>query len=283
MNYYMCSISFRHEIVSLEELISFAGRVGFQGIELWGVHARSLMYSTLSHPEALAGLIAERDLKINMISDYVAFTPEEIKGRCKEWVTMSELFHTDKIRIFAGNCPSAGISRELWQERVEQLRAITRYLEAHGISPVIETHPNTLADTLESTLRLIHEVDEPALKVNLDVLHLWETDTPPLEAFDRLAPWIGNVHLKNIDDRSCLSVFEPGNIYSPFGTRDGIVGLQDGLIDYVEVIDHLVKIGFTEHASIEWFGQKPFHYVEQEFRWLKETESRASKLVSTQT
>lgn len=38
----LCTISFRHHLVSIGELARFARGHGFDGIELWGVHARNL-------------------------------------------------------------------------------------------------------------------------------------------------------------------------------------------------------------------------------------------------
>ena len=40
---------------------------------------------------------------------------------------------------------------------------------------LLETHPNTLTDTLPSTIELLEEVNHPNLKINLDFLHIWES------------------------------------------------------------------------------------------------------------
>ena len=42
IRFHLCTISFRHQLVSLPELATWAGATGFDGIELWGVHARHL-------------------------------------------------------------------------------------------------------------------------------------------------------------------------------------------------------------------------------------------------
>ena len=38
----ICTISFRHHLVSLENIAEWARCHDFQGIELWGVHAQGL-------------------------------------------------------------------------------------------------------------------------------------------------------------------------------------------------------------------------------------------------
>ena len=42
----ICTISFRHHLHSIDQLAHFAKTKGFQGIELWGVHAKNLADDT---------------------------------------------------------------------------------------------------------------------------------------------------------------------------------------------------------------------------------------------
>jgi 3-dehydroshikimate dehydratase len=144
---------------------------------------------------------------------------------------------------------------------------------------VIETHPATLADTLESTLRLIHEVDHNNLRINLDFLHLWESGTQPQVSYNQLIPWVVNFHLKNVLSDQHLSVFEPSNIYSPNGDRTGITPIGKGQIDYSSLMKFLVRKGTPYGASIEWFGNNPLNYLEEEMSWLRNTLSRKVKVI----
>ena len=38
----LCTITFRHHLLSIEDIANWARCNGFQGIELWGAHARNL-------------------------------------------------------------------------------------------------------------------------------------------------------------------------------------------------------------------------------------------------
>ena len=77
---------------------------------------------------------------------------------------------------------------------------------------LLETHPNTLTDTLPSTIELLEEVNHPNLKINLDFLHIWESGAYPIDSFHRLKPWTLHYHFKNISSADYLHVFEP-NMY----------------------------------------------------------------------
>lgn len=42
MKYSLCTISFRHQLISFTDIVQFAYKNGFEGIELWGIHAQNL-------------------------------------------------------------------------------------------------------------------------------------------------------------------------------------------------------------------------------------------------
>ncbi|MFD0697454.1 sugar phosphate isomerase/epimerase family protein [Paenibacillus sp. GCM10027628] len=277
MQYNICTISFRHELVSFRELVRFAHRTGFSGIELWGGHARSLL---ANQPLNIASMVEDMEqdhICVSMISDYVNLFvgPEQFEETVCKWrqlIEMANLFKTRKIRIFAGNMASGGANDQDWALCAEQLRILLDLAMDQGIYTVIETHPGTLADTLDSTIRLIQQTDHDALRVNLDFLHIWESGCEPMEALFKLKPWTMNYHLKNVQARSYLSVFEPNNVYSPNGLREGMVALAEGVVDYKPIIQELVKVQSPYLASLEWFGYEPYRQLETEIRWLKEVE-----------
>ena len=42
MNLSVCTITFRHQLISIAEIAKWSVANGFQGIELWGAHATNL-------------------------------------------------------------------------------------------------------------------------------------------------------------------------------------------------------------------------------------------------
>ncbi|WP_239617718.1 sugar phosphate isomerase/epimerase family protein [Cohnella mopanensis] len=276
MKYSLCSISFRHELVSFHDLVRFAREQEFAGIELWGIHARAVLRRCEHEVPSLLDRMEADGVRISMISDYIDLYSEDDQvalKRGRELFALAKTFRTRKVRIFAGNRPSAMADSETWTQCIIRLRELARMASEHDSYLVIETHPDTLADTLSSTLRLLRETNHAHLRVNLDFLHAWEWGSDPIDAYRELKSWTVNYHLKNISGRNRLDVFAPNNVYSPSGDRIGLTALSDGVVDYSAIIEQLVRDDSPYTASIEWFGEQPFRYLESELAWLKKQES----------
>jgi 3-dehydroshikimate dehydratase len=243
----LCTISFRHHLLSIGEIARFARGSGFDGIELWGVHARNL--GPGDHGEWLAAY----GLRVPMLSDYLPLdaAPELLSERTAGLCQIAEQWRAPRLRTFAGTKGSAATSPEERSAVASRLRMAAGQVADHGMRLLVETHPNTLADTTASLTRLLEEVDHPALKVNFDALHVWEGGDDPLAVHDRLAGHIDYYHLKNVRARSDLSVFDPANVYAAAGRREGMTGLFEGALDYRSFLDSLHP---NAEASLEWFG-----------------------------
>ncbi|MCC5883307.1 MAG: sugar phosphate isomerase/epimerase [Halomonas sp.] len=249
---HLCTISFRHHLVSLPELAAWATRTGFDGIELWGVHARHL----LEHAAVDGDWIRRQGLCVPMVSDYLPLEDAERDAWAytRELCRLAHHWGADKLRTFAGHRSSAALSLAERGELANRLRSLTQCVADEGLSLVVETHPNTLADDLTATRELLETVDHPNLGVNFDVLHVWESGVDPLWALRDLAPWVRHFHFKNIARRSQLGVFAPANVYSPAGCRQGMVPLMDGACDYAPLLDWLMESREPMDISLEWFG-----------------------------
>jgi 3-dehydroshikimate dehydratase len=271
---YLCSISFRHQLVSYPELVHFAEETGFAGIELWGVHARALLRNDPLEVAQIVDKQRAKGLHISMLTDYIDWTAGENQvslaiQKCNHLISMANTYGTNKIRLFAGNKPSAAASNQDWKRCVDIFKQLAQLAAGHDMYIVIETHPNTLTDTLQSTLRLLHEVNHEHIRINLDFLHLWETGCPPLVAYNQLKKWTVNYHFKNVTHMDKLEIFAPHNVYSPMGNMEGTAALADGLIDYRAVIDQLKSDQACVPLALEWFGEQPFSYLKTELSWIR--------------
>ncbi len=249
---HLCTISFRHHLVSLPELAAWATRTGFDGIELWGVHARHLR----EHAAVDGEWIRRQGLCIPMISDYLPLEGAErdALAATQRLCRLARHWGADKLRTFAGHRGSAELSAAERRELARRLGILTRCAAEEGLTLVVETHPDTLADSLAATRELLDAVDHPGLGVNFDVLHVWESGVDPLAALRELAPWVCHFHFKNIAQRNQLSVFAPGNVYSPAGSRQGMVPVLEGACDYGPLLDWLRATHVPLDVSLEWFG-----------------------------
>ncbi len=135
---------------------------------------------------------------------------------------------------------------------------------------MVETHPNTLADTLDSTLSLLNEVDHENLKINFNVIHVWEASDNPQQAFNALAPYIVHMHLKNISDFCQLNIFQPANVYAPAGKRAGMASVFEGAFDFDTFLRFVMqqdKVNWRDlDVSLEWFGGDVFCTLDKDQR-----------------
>lgn len=251
MNLAVCTISFRHHLISMEEVARWAKAHGFEGIELWGAHARNLAQEA----EYGAEWLRDYGLTVLMLSDYLPLeAPAEVVWSQLEQLSgLARRWGTRKLRTFAGRVGSAQASAEERARVVDRLRGACQRLADRGQALLVETHPATLADTADSTLRLLEEVNHPALRLNFDVLHVWEGGDEPTVALERLRPHVSHFHLKNVTQRERLEVFAPANVYSPAGSRVGMVPLFEGVFDYRTFLANLAGDPRLD-ASLEWFG-----------------------------
>ena len=264
----LCTITFRHHLISLDEIAAFARSNGFDGIELWGVHARSIEH----RPERNGDWLAAFGLGVPMISDYLPLEadPVELRRRMFALVRLARRWQARKIRTFAGSKASTRTDAEERGLIATRLRELSALAADHGLSLLAETHPNTLADCGASTLRLLEEVDHPAFGINFDTLHVWEGGNDPAEFHRLIRPHVGHYHFKNIRARADLSVFEPSNVYAPAGRRDGMTRLFEGTVDYGSFLAELAGDGSVE-ASLEWFGADCLDVLRHDRRKLAET------------
>lgn len=247
----VCTISFRHHLISISELAAWTRAQGFQGIELWGAHAANLS----AEPEYGARWLSSFGLHISMLSDYLPLdgTEHDLRTRVESLSGLARHWGATQLRTFAGRVASGCASRAQRRALVLRLRAACEWAHQHGLLVLVETHPGSLADTTASTELLISEVEHPALGINFDVLHLWEAGDDPADALARLRPHVRHFHLKNVSCRERLGVFAPANVYAAAGSREGMVPLFEGAYDYREFLAGLV-LDPSITASLEWFG-----------------------------
>lgn len=256
----LCTITFRHHLLSLEQIADWASRNGFQGIEIWGVHARNTPFASGHDGRWLAAF----GLHVPMISDYLPLEQHDaLTHRTTDVLHQARRWGSDNIRTFAGNGSSATMPPDERAHITSALRRVCAQVADQGCYLLIETHPGTLADTLSSTIQLVEQVDHPALAINFDALHVWEGGDDPAEAHKILRPKIRNYHFKNIASRAELPVFAPDNIYNAAGSRQGIVPLFDGAMPYDALLSDL-KDAPDVPVSLEWFGGDVFNTLKRD-------------------
>ncbi|MCM3747836.1 sugar phosphate isomerase/epimerase [Paenibacillus pasadenensis] len=263
----LCTISFRHTLVSFEQLVEFAHSNGFDGLELWGAHASHLYKMRKGSEKAH---LDSAGLTVSMISDYLdvgdGVNFANTIAKCKDLLVVADWLGTNKIRTFAGTRGSKDVGAVEFETMVRQLRILGDLCMDQGIELLVETHPGTLADHAKAAQRLMLEVNHEAVKLNMDFLHIWEAGDDPLDSYELLLPWVEYFHLKNVISLAYCSVFQPHQVYAANGSREGMVALDQGAVPYRAIIDRISRSG--KFASLEWFGPDPARVLKEEINWL---------------
>jgi 3-dehydroshikimate dehydratase len=280
----LCTISFRHHLISLKQVVEWAAQRGFSGIELWGVHAINLR----DRPGYDLDWLRSQGLCVPMLSDYLPVQGERqaVIDKTVDLCRLAQSWGASKLRTFAGNQASQDVSVEDRRDWTLRMRELCHTAEGHGVKLVVEMHPHTLADTRESTRQLIEEINHPALRLNFDVLHVWESGADPFEVIGEFEPLVAHMHLKNVRSRSFLQEFLPGNVYAPAGNRAGMVSLFNGAFDYRKFLAHVMNetaLWPMLDASLEWFGPNVLGTLERDAEQLSllEAETLGLQVLTT--
>jgi len=138
------------------EVIQLVKKAGLDGIE-WGADVHCPPNNPQNAKE-IARQTYENGLKvISYGSYYYANSGEDFTNILNTAV----ILQTDNIRIWAGGTGSHDATEETRTQITEDICKIADMAAAQGISISFEYHNNTLTDTLNSTIRLLQDVDRP--------------------------------------------------------------------------------------------------------------------------
>ena len=250
MRVHAASVAFRHQPVTAAGLAGYVARHGFDGLEIWAPHARALRASWAALPHRP---------RVPMLSGYLPVgMPDFDQAQARDLVDLTQAWRAPRLRLVAGAIGAAQADAGQRRAIRDDLRRVADMAAAAGLRLAIETHPGTLADSPDAALALLEALDHPAAGLNFDMLHIWEAGAEPLAALDRLAPHVLHLHLKSVTGRAALTVFAPGNVHDPQGSRQGMCPLFAGAPDYDRFLAGLAaRIGADADGSLEWFGPDP--------------------------
>lgn len=166
----------------------------------------------------------------------------EVYPRAAEWAHRWKLpglivfgFHkpgATEANAKAGGDPPAEIAE--WLGRAGERAS------ADGLVLMIEPEPVCWCDTARRTAALIGQSGAASLRINYDPGNVaWLENRDPLDEFDAAAPWIANVHIKDLRP---LTRGPAHPEWAPAG---------EGMIDYRRHFAALKRIGYGGPVSLE--------------------------------
>ncbi len=266
----LCSIAFRNSNLSIHNIVDLASTLGYDGVEIWGNH----LPKSLKELELLSKKLTQVNLSAPMISPYFDLTGDESAfkqslDRFELYCQAAKQLSSPLIRVFTGTTGSASITKQKYQQAIKGLSFMLSVAKEYNLSLALETHPRTLVDSIEACLRLLSDVNEANLKLNLDIYHMWEVHGEPVMILDRLLPFVAHIHAKN----ACLPPNPNGN-YPLFHDKQasqkiyGVKYLDEGQMPYHQFLSRLLELNFSGFISVEWFGSNPILAAQHEITYL---------------
>lgn len=267
-----CSVAFREENISLEQIIKDVSSAGYKYIEIWSNHINENQIDTTRE------ILEQHNISVSMISPYFNFT-----GTDDEWKT--SILNGEKvldwatklmcpvIRIFTGVVGSNNASMEQYDNCIRGIREIASMAEKSGIRLAIETHPRTLVDTLKSSKYLIKRIGKDNVGLNLDIYHLFEVDGDPVKIYTNLKGVVFNIHAKNVKLSEGERKANPHLFLHGMQAKQKFVGISymnDGNMDYTGFLQEVSDASYSDCISVEWFGENPRQAAIHELKFLQQ-------------
>lgn len=221
----------------LVDLLELIDEAGFRDLELWGYHLDRLDGDGVA---ALDRGLQARSMRALCVGAYPSFHLEgeldtQQQQHLESLVVAGADLGASIFKIFPGRVASGDADEQIWQRTVDRLRALADRVGRDGMVLTLETHGGTLCDNLDSTLRLLSDLEGHG-NTGICFQPYTDDDTDAaIATFDALKDNIGHVHLQNRNaDR-------------------GMALLQDGVwTDYRRFLPHIKASGFDGALCIEF-------------------------------
>jgi sugar phosphate isomerase/epimerase len=152
---------------------------------------------------------------------------------------LAHRWHLPGLIVFGFHKPGA-TEAQTWPsenvpaEIIDCLAQAAERASADGLLLIVEPEPICRADTCRTTAAMIDKTGAKNLRINYDPGNVaWLQSRDPIDDFEFAAPYLANVHIKDM---------RPGPIWLPAG---------DGIIDYRAHFAALARIGYRGPVSLE--------------------------------
>ncbi len=207
-------MAFREHL--LPEVFDLTQDLGYTQLEIWERHLFETPSTDWPH---IVQDLAVRGLSAPVVSPFLSFTrgaERLLKSQqaAAKAIEIAALLGSSRFRVFTDVGPdglsSAAAAPEDWRVAVAEISRLCR--QNPQLLFVLETHPWTLADTVASTERLLHEVAQPNFKINFQPIQTFLDDGLD-DVLERLWPAIAHMHWHQMKPDGGLGyLHEPGQV-----------------------------------------------------------------------
>ena len=236
-----CTIAWRDKL--LDHAVSAARKIGFDGLEVWGREPHTPDKFDETRLRAARKMIELSGLKVAVLSSYLRFgmtRNDSSAVQIGDTLHIAHSLKTPVVRVWASDVASRAATPAVWKQTISEARVAAEHAAKLEITLVMEMHPGTLADTAQSALKMIHEVDHPAFRINYQV-NSFNDGQSPEERLEMVLPWVRHMHAQNYDQLTLHDLDAPRR-----------VPLASGIANYPRLIGILRQAGYQGSISVEF-------------------------------
>ncbi|MGH3902587.1 MAG: sugar phosphate isomerase/epimerase family protein [Pseudonocardiaceae bacterium] len=185
--------------------IGALARLGWTAIELRTVHGSTIADLDERRFTEFTGALRASGLRVVCVASRIGSWARPITGTFD--LDLHELevlarrcaaLGTRQVRIMS--CPNDGLSEREWQRRsIDRIRILVRRAEQAGLVLLHENCSGWAGTSAERMLRLIDEVDSPALRLLFDTGNGVAHGYHAYDLLTDIAPHVAHVHVKDAD------------------------------------------------------------------------------------
>ena len=208
----LVSVTFR--ALSPAEIVDLVAQAGLEGIE-WGgdVH---VPHGDVARAREVHRRTVDAGLAIPAYGSYFRpgqENPPPSEASFEAVLESALALHAPIVRVWAGRRGSANADEAHWQRAIEDSLRIAEQAQQAGLAIAYEYHGNTLTDTNASALRLLQEVDHPAVSTYWQARGEDDEETR-LEGLRAVLPRLSHVHVQQVSSGQRRPLAQGANTWS---------------------------------------------------------------------
>jgi sugar phosphate isomerase/epimerase len=197
----LCSIACKNGTWTAEQIIDLAVELKYDAIELWGNFLGDV---DEARRRQILQYCRDRRLAVPMISPYIGFF-DITKGNllpmvaeCRKFLEIARSLGVPTIRSFAGfvcEITSATSDAANWAYAINGFAEYAAMAEQYGIDLALETHQQSLIDSLSGIEMLLRGVPSRRMKINFQIDEMPENSKMSITAiWNRLRDRVVHAH-----------------------------------------------------------------------------------------
>ncbi|MFJ7729631.1 sugar phosphate isomerase/epimerase family protein [Neobacillus sp. NPDC097160] len=251
---------------SIHQAMENTKELGFDGIEIACKEPHLSIETSRQRVEEIKSLSKAFDIKIPALAGYLGWFSTSSDNECEksfaefqQIVEWANILESDMIRVFQGG-PNAFLAADYHYEKATYwLKKCAGKAKEYNKKIVLEIHNMSLAETVESGLKLLNMINEENVGLIHDAGNMYITDTDyGRDSVMGLGRHLFHVHVK--DEKRVDKAGAPGTFINL--TKHGEekflqCRLDEGEVNHQPLFDALKEVGYDKWITLECAAPHP--------------------------